>query len=92
MIFHRKNVEIGKKFTQCKQNQSIIVSTSLTSRYVHAFQTGPMYIHVFDVTFAKFWHSECEVMLLYSNDYVAISRLDANGRSLRRNTTMSLLR
>ena len=59
---------------------------------LHAFQTGPMYIHVFDVTFAKFWHSECEVMLLYSNDYVAISRLDANGRSLRRNTTMSLLR
>jgi len=38
MIFHRKNVEIGKNFTQCKQNQSIIVSTSLTSRYMHSKQ------------------------------------------------------
>ena len=53
MILHRKNVEIEKKIPamQTEPKYNCIRTFDVT---LHAFQTGPKCIHVFDVAFVKF--------------------------------------
>ena len=86
MILHRKNVEIEKK-NPAMQTEPKYNCIHIFDVILHAFQTGPKCIHIFDITFVKFWHVSVLMLLCY-NDYVAISRLVANGRSLRRNTAI----